>query len=68
MGSLTPEEREEASLLGDQLVQLLASKKPLIAGFALAAVMRGMPETVREVFDYARQRIVQALESRKRAN
>lgn len=66
---LTSEEREEARLLGVKLVELLTSKGPLIAGFALAAVIRGMPPTFQEVFDFARQRIMRAMEwSRKNAN
>lgn len=69
MSNLTSQEHEEAKQLGNQLVELLTSKSPLIAGFALAAVMKAMPPTVREVFDYARQRIIQAMEwNRKRKN
>ena len=66
---MTSDEHEEAKQLGNQLVELLTSKSPLVAGFALAAVMKAMPPTVREVFDYARQKIILAMEwNNKRKN
>ena len=68
MNRLTPEEHDEASRLGRQLVKLLADKKPLIAGFALAAVVKAMPPKVQDTFNEAKQRILRALSIRGSSN
>lgn len=65
---LTPKEHEKALLLGDHLVKLLTSESPLVAGFALAAVLKCMPPSVKEVFNFARERIVKALDRVKASN
>lgn len=47
MAILSSTERKQASDLGMKLVQLLSSVKPLVAGFALASVVKAMPQEVR---------------------
>jgi hypothetical protein len=69
MGRLTTEEREQASQLGNQLIDLLTSRSPLVAGFALAAVLRSMPPVVQEAMRTAQTLVLKAIEwNRKISN
>jgi hypothetical protein len=62
MNRLTPDERAQAQKLGNQLIDLLTSTTPLIAGFALASVLRSMPPTVLEPLNAAKQLIQRAMD------
>lgn len=69
MGRLTKEERDQVLQLGDQLIDLLTSRSPLVAGFALASVVDSMPPTVQEAMHAAQHLVRKALEwNRKKAN
>lgn len=66
MSILTPEERIQASELGQHLVKSLTSVNALVAGFALQAVFRAMPRPVRDAMTVAETAIKWALAAEKR--
>lgn len=66
MSILKTEERIQASELGTQLVKMLTTVNPLVAGFALQAVIRAMPQVVRDAMRVAETSLRSSLAAEKR--